>query len=467
MEFKGNKGFTLIELVVVIVIVAILAAIAVDKLAPVGNSIRTDDSMHEMDALAFAIVGNPELQSGGIRTDFGYVGDVGALPPNLDALIANPGSYSTWNGPYIQNSFVQAVDDFKKDAWQTDYAYGGGVIITSTGSGENVIRRLAGSNDDLLRNPMSGNVFDYEGKPPGSDYKDSIQVLLTVPNGLGGMSIKSSSVDIGGYYSFDSIPIGNHDFEIIYEPNDDTVKYFVSIIPNSSFYQDYYLPSVFPLTSPSSVVAGLVGHWRLDETSGTTASDVSGNGNDGTLINMNPSNDWVTGKINGALDFDGNNDYVNIPHAAVLNGTAQLTYSAWIQPDTWSGSIRQIMAKSVHGGGSGRAQMGIFSEGGSLTGRAETTAGRFNVLVTLPPIDVWSMVALVFDGASLSLYVNGVVAGVAILPNTTLRQTTDDLCISKRVGTSQYYFDGSIDDVRIYDRALNATEIQTLYNMGS
>ncbi|MCP4246331.1 MAG: LamG domain-containing protein [bacterium] len=210
---------------------------------------------------------------------------------------------------------------------------------------------------------------------------------------------------------------------------------------------------------------GLVGHWKLDETSGTTAPDASGNNNHATLYGMDPASDWVTGAINGALDFDGSNDYVQVPHSPELNGSSELTYAAWVYPRNWSG-LRQVFAKSVHGGGSGRAQMGIFSESGQLTGRAETNGGRMNALTALPTLNTWSHIALVFDSVSLRLYVNGIEGGALTFSTRTLNQTTDVLNVSKRVGTAQYFFDGLIDDIRIYDRALSAEDVAAIAGGG-
>ena len=64
---------------------------------------------------------------------------------------------------------------------------------------------------------------------------------------------------------------------------------------------------------PADPTNGLIGHWKLDESAGTTAADSSGNGNDGTLTNMDPATDWFPtgGQVNGALDFDGVDDRVN------------------------------------------------------------------------------------------------------------------------------------------------------------
>ena len=238
---KGScSGITLIEVILVIIIAGILVAVALRSAVTVSDTAKVEETKKELDDLAFAIVGNPELQNNGVRSDFGYVGDVGSMPPNLDALHSNPGSYSTWNGPYIENRFSQDSDDFKKDAWGVLYQYSAGVTITSTG-GPGIVRKLANSTADLLLNQVSGVVYDIDGTPPGSTYNDSVVLRLTIPNGTGGMLTKTSNPDAGGYFSFDSIPIGNHDIEVVYLPDNDTLKRFVSVLPNSSLYSEYYL----------------------------------------------------------------------------------------------------------------------------------------------------------------------------------------------------------------------------------
>jgi MSHA biogenesis protein MshQ len=203
----------------------------------------------------------------------------------------------------------------------------------------------------------------------------------------------------------------------------------------------------------------LVAHYSMNEASWGAVLD-SVNGFHGSAFN---GADTVGSSCRYGK-FDGIDDYVQIPHSNTLNGSDSLTYMAFVRADSWTG-VDQIMAKSVHGGGSGRAQMGMFSENGVFKGRAETVNGRIEINTTLPLVaGDWIHLALVFNGSSLKLYQNGIERATTSFSATTLVQTTDPLNISKRVGTSQYYFHGLMDDVRVYSSALSTQEINDVIN---
>lgn len=252
-----QRGFTLVELVIVIVVTAILLTVALRQTRQVVDTARVEEAKAEMDKLADAIAGDPNLENNGVRADFGYVGDVGSLPPDLDALATNPGSFGTWHGPYVKNRFTQSLADFKTDPWGSAYSYAGRTVITSTGSGSTINRRVATSEDHLLRNTTGGNIFDRTGTPPGPAYRDSVAVQVTIPDGAGGMVTRTRVPDIGGYFEFDSIPIGNHELAIIYTPADDTVRRYITVTPNSRVFADYYFAQDYWTGGVLSLVGGI------------------------------------------------------------------------------------------------------------------------------------------------------------------------------------------------------------------
>ncbi len=226
------------ELVMVIVILGIVAGIATVKLTGTLEGARYDATKAEMEALAHGIAGDPNLYGRGARTDFGYVGDVGALPPNLDALAANPG-YATWHGPYIRGDFATA--DFKNDGWNSAYLFQD-TLLRSTGSGTNIDKIFASSRAMLLSNTVIGYIYDADHTIPGQ-YKDSLSIILSYPNGTGGMATSSATPDAGGHFSYSGIPVGNHRIRVIYRPDHDTVTIPICVLPGVTTKLDITFPA--------------------------------------------------------------------------------------------------------------------------------------------------------------------------------------------------------------------------------
>lgn len=237
-----------------------------------------------------------------------------------------------------------------------------------------------------------------------------------------------------------------------------------------------------PATSPSSEssrgaererVAGdrprsdLVVYWPFDEGQGSTASDASGAG---LIAEFNGNATWTTGSLGPAVHLDGTRGYINIPHDDALVGDRALTYVARFRLESYTDTHSQIVAKSVHGGGAGRAQLGIsVNSDNRLAGRAETRGGRYDV-VTNAPVETgtWHDVALVFSGDNLRLYHDGIEAASLDFDPTALLENGDPMrigCDIDRCGGSDdydYLFHGDIDEVRIYRRALTADEVAEL-----
>lgn len=230
----NHRGFTLVEIVLVIIITAILVTVALRGTQSVSDAARVEETKQELQSLAWAVAGNPDLVENGVPIDFGYVGDVGSMPASLDALYANPGGFSTWRGPYVRNRSAQDGADYRTDAWGATYVYSGGAEITSTGSGESLIEQIAPSTGDLLANTVTGNVIDLDGTPPGQAFAGGVTVALTYPDGTGGLTTNVTAPDAGGYFAFTPVPIGRHELTIVNAATADSFITTVAVAPRSA-----------------------------------------------------------------------------------------------------------------------------------------------------------------------------------------------------------------------------------------
>ena len=187
-------------------------------------------------------------------------------------------------------------------------------------------------------------------------------------------------------------------------------------------------------------------------------TDVSGTGNNGTTANTT----WVAaGKYGKALTFNGTSSRVNVPDATALHLSTGMTLEAWVNPTTVSNSWRDVIHKgsdnyfleATSTGGSAPAGGGIFGNGSATTTvKAPTALTR----------STWSHIALTYDGATLRMFVNG--TQVATQARTgAIRTSTNPLQIGSDSIFGQY-FSGSIDEVRVYNRALTAAEVQSDMN---
>lgn len=225
-----------------IVIIGILSAVAMRSIQSSLDSSRVRETQSEMDQLAYAIAGNPNLNNNGKRSDFGYVGDIGALPTSLDDLVTNPGGLSTWNGPYIRGRFAQDADGFKKDAWGNEYTLTDGITITSTGGGVTpMTKSVAASVSDLLSTTIVGTVKDAGGNPP-DDSSVAISISIAYPDGSGGTATATATPTSGGAFAINGIPIGTRLVTAVYRATNDTAVTYATLFPGNGGIASLRLP---------------------------------------------------------------------------------------------------------------------------------------------------------------------------------------------------------------------------------
>jgi len=460
-----QDGFTLFELVIVIVIIGVMAAAVANSIAPSIDDIKREETALELDMLAEAIVGNPALLADGKRCDFGYIGDIGAFPPNLQALYQNPGGLATWSGPYLRPGFAQDNSGYTLDAWGKTYAYNG-ISITSSGGPETLIKRLADSQSDYIGNTLLGTIKDSNDSLPGPIDKDSVDIRITAPNGSGATITKFCRPDSAGNFHFDSLPVGLHPIRVVYMPASDTLFRFVTILPRNRTPQDFKFAADYFSTAsnPTGTDSSMIAHYMLDENSGTTASD-DVNGYDGTLIDMNPASDWVAGKIGNALSFDGVNDLVEIPHNNDFDLSQGFTICGWfkMRPQDKQ-DYRTIVAKSISP--SNRNWWICVRQNGTIWWKASYGGTELSIN---PNGNVannnWHHFAAVYDGDAdiARLYVDGSLPSGGTVPGVP---DIDTQVQSIQIGSEHNtrYFKGEIDDIRIYNWPLSAADIAALAN---
>ncbi|HUU17424.1 MAG TPA: LamG domain-containing protein [Sedimentisphaerales bacterium] len=215
-----------------------------------------------------------------------------------------------------------------------------------------------------------------------------------------------------------------------------------------------------------AVLAELIGYWPFDEGQGTEASDITGNGNDGTF---NGTVEWVPGYKGGAVRFDTAGERVVIGPLDPSAENNAMTLAAWIN---WEGEGHSIEHQGIIGKRLGWDTTGNTikwfwetTPTGDLVFRADYSGGGTGLWwgngILAPYVNEWTHVALTWDDGAAVQYINGEEVSSG---NITFRDTANDtpVTIGCVDSTNNETFVGSIDEVRIYNHALTPPEIQTI-----
>ncbi len=215
-----------------------------------------------------------------------------------------------------------------------------------------------------------------------------------------------------------------------------------------------------------SLSSGLVGYWTFDGPSlnwrTNTAADSSGNGNTGTLVNMSTTSSPTAGKIGQALKFNGSSQYVSMGSAGV--SATSFTYAAWVKAGTYS-SYRGIVENDA----GGTIPQGLWTENGlGITLVIGTGNGHAVLLIPVAKatLNTWHYIVGTANGTTYALYLDGVNVGATYSDTGYGGSPVHNAIGVGGTGGGPGYFSGSIDDVRIYNRALSAQEVAQLYALG-
>jgi hypothetical protein len=222
-------------------------------------------------------------------------------------------------------------------------------------------------------------------------------------------------------------------------------------------------------TTPAApgIDTGMVGHWTFDETSGTVASDSSGNGNNGTLVS-GPV--WTPGKIGGGLSLNGTSSYVMVPDSPTLDIAGSGSITVWVKRNALStGDWRAIVAKGNdnvnahynYGMEFSSADRMEIDVGGGATGTQVDDA-----IIAQTDLTNWHQHGVVWNGTLITYYYDGLLVGAGWSQVAPSAGNTSSLFFGT-FGNGGDFLNATIDDVRIYNRALTAADMSALYGAGT
>jgi hypothetical protein len=211
----------------------------------------------------------------------------------------------------------------------------------------------------------------------------------------------------------------------------------------------------------------LVLYYSFDEGNGDKTKDLSGNGNDGTLKG---GVGWVNGKFAKALQFNGKDSYVDCGKSDSLKIKKEVTLALWVNlavPPSSLGSDSRVVVRE-NAGAPPFVSYGLTVNANGQSGFgleiSAAHADTYSKSKTIPEKGIWYHVAGIYDGSKCDIYINGKLENSLPETGDLVVNPNINTMIGADVNRNTEYFNGIIDEVVIYSRALSSEEIQTLSN---
>lgn len=241
--------------------------------------------------------------------------------------------------------------------------------------------------------------------------------------------------------------------------NGTTYYYVVSAVNGSGESTN----SVQVSATPQLPLPPPTGNWHFNDGSGTTATDSSGNGHNGTLSG-NGGATWVTGFSGTAIQFNGTSNWVAFGTGPSVNGSNNFTVAAWIKTTATTAGV--IMQQRDTGGYNGEYQLSVNANGTVQFYLYGNSSYQFNFATTNTVNDGnWRHVVAVRNGLVGNIYIDGALAASA--NGTAVRSLVNTISsvVGRDIRNLNLNFNGIIDEVQEYStNGLSGSQVQTLYN---
>jgi N-acetylneuraminic acid mutarotase len=359
------------------------------------------------------------------------------------------------NKVFVTNLFEDVYDLYRKDG---DTPVGTPVVQSEYADGSVTGSKMA--DGAITTNKLNEQILKY--LKPEITAQPQAQTVYADSNAS--FSVSAEGKYLTYQWKKDGVDLaGETNATLIITDANATLHYGnYSVAVNNDFGSDESNVTTFIVVNDINAISGLVGWWKFDETNGTIANDSSGYERHANMLGFDSNQSyWTSGKIGGSLTFDGVNDYAEVQGFYGINGHNPRTISAWIKTDSNNSNI-----------------MGWGRSSSSKEWKLSIYNGNFRTSVwsgwvygsNAANVNDWVYIASILPSeASVSSqimhYFNGNLEILEIQELSII--TGEDYTV--KIGSSMSAggkMNGSIDDLRLYDRALSAAEVQALYNLG-